>query len=240
MSFSNINPRVPLNNSNKRQPKPTVCVFVSVSTTILPHPPLHLQSLFGVLIILTQVLCSASIIIIINRVSIPYQTTKESYRTLHIPVNNNRNTLHTMSKYKDGGAAVTLAQQPRLRKSAPRVPAVDQEDAFQMPQLRNKRKAPDSPTKMMDKAVVKRSALGNVTNAAPTTTQTTGAVAKKTVLQQIDNLKIDTKLPKVSGMCVLIEAVVGDCCCCFRNNKRMRGTFSSMYTSGSIKMEVLL
>lgn len=118
-----------------------------------------------------------------------------------------------MSKYKDGGAAVTLAQQPRLRKSAPRVPAVDQEDAFQMPQLRNKRKAPDSPTKMMDKAVVKRSALGNVTNAAPTTTQTTGAVAKKTVLQQIDNLKIDTKLPKVSGMCVLIAAVVGDCCC---------------------------
>lgn len=106
-----------------------------------------------------------------------------------------------MSKYKDGGAAVTLAQQPRLRKSAPRVPAVDQEDAFQMPQLRNKRKAPDSPTKMMDKAVVKRSALGNVTNAAPTTTQTTGAVAKKTVLQQIDNLKIDTKLPKVSGTC---------------------------------------
>lgn len=105
-----------------------------------------------------------------------------------------------MSKYKDGGAAVQpiAPQQPRLRKpAAPRVP--DQEDAaFQMPQLRNKRKAPDSPNKMMDKAVVKRSALGNVTNAAPTTNSTTGAVAKKTVLQQIDNLKIDNKLPKVS------------------------------------------
>lgn len=106
-----------------------------------------------------------------------------------------------MSKYKDGGAAVTLAQ-PRLRKpvvNTQRVP--DQEDAFQMPQLRNKRKAPESPTQMTDKAVkvVKRSALGNVTNAAPTTTtNATGALAKKTVLQQIDNLKIDNKLPKVS------------------------------------------
>ena len=104
-----------------------------------------------------------------------------------------------MSKYKDGGAAVTLAQpaaaQPRLRR--PRVP--DQEDAFQMPQLRNKRKAPESPTKIMDKAVkvVKRSALGNVTNAAAPTT-TGPLMSKKTVLQQIDNLKIDNKLPKVS------------------------------------------
>lgn len=78
----------------------------------------------------------------------------------------------------------------------------DPEDAFQMPQLRNKRKALESPTKMTDKAVkvVKRSALDNVTNAAPLTTlPSTGALAKKTnVLQQIDNLKIDNKLPKVS------------------------------------------
>lgn len=108
-----------------------------------------------------------------------------------------------MSKYKDGGAAVTIAQQPRLRKAgSQRNPGlvVDQEDAFQMPQLRNKRKAIESPTKM-DKAVkvVKRSALGNVTNAvAPSANAAHGAVAKKTVLQQIDNLKLDNILPKVS------------------------------------------
>lgn len=77
-----------------------------------------------------------------------------------------------------------------------------------MPQLRNKRKAMDSPTKM--EKVVKRSALGNVTNAVQMnqqenggcgmvkSMQQTGAVKKKDILQQIDNLQIENQKPKVS------------------------------------------
>lgn len=110
-----------------------------------------------------------------------------------------------MSKHKDG-AAVTLTHQqlqPRLRKTTMRASAVDQEQdqdaaAFQMPLLRNKRKAPDSPNKMMDK-MVKRSALGNVTNAGPNSGAT---VAKKTVLQQIDNLKIENSNSKIAKVSV--------------------------------------
>lgn len=121
-----------------------------------------------------------------------------------MPTNNNEKTVRNqiMSKHKDG-AAVTLTHhqqlQPRLRKTTVRAPAVDQEQvqeaaAFQMPQLRNKRKATDSPNKMMDK-MVKRSALGNVTNAGPNAGAT---VAKKTVLQQIDNLKIENSSSKIA------------------------------------------
>lgn len=107
-----------------------------------------------------------------------------------------------MSKHKDGAAHTLIQQQqqphqqlqPRLRKTTARSAALaQQEDAFQMPQLRNKRKAPDSPNKMLDKAVVKRSALGNMTNAVPN-----AGVAAKKVLQQIDNLKLDNKVAKVS------------------------------------------
>lgn len=105
--------------------------------------------------------------------------------------------------------------QSRLRKAAAATSVLDQEDAFQMPQLRNKRKTMDSPTKIMDK-VVKRPALGNVTNAVQMNQQENGgcgmvvkpilqtavsaaaANKKKDILQQIDNLQIENQKPKVS------------------------------------------
>lgn len=112
-----------------------------------------------------------------------------------------------MSKHKDAVAHTLTHQphhqlQPRLRKTTARTAALannnnqnNQVDAFQMPQLRNKRKAPDSPNKMLDKAVVKRSALGNMTNAAAPNAAL--AVTKKTVLEQIDNLMLENREPKV-------------------------------------------